>query len=228
MRTHLPWYWRAASVVVLLAISIALAGWVYDAGRRFAGFDRSETEQELKDLRDKVATLEKDLAEARKLANTGESKLSIEATAARQLGAQVKQLEAENGRLREDLAVFENLAAKENGTGAPVGIQRFSVEPGPTGAPYRYRMLLAAQGGKKDKETRVELRFHVVMQQGGKAATIDLPAAGDPEAPKYSIGFKYFRRVEGTFKLPPDARVKSVEARLLQDGSQVASRVATL
>ncbi|HMX16271.1 MAG TPA: hypothetical protein PKD29_05410 [Rhodocyclaceae bacterium] len=228
VRTHLPWYWRAASIVVLLAISIALAGWVYDAGRRFAGFDRSETEQELKDLRDKVAALDKDLAEARKVANAGESKLSIEAAAARQLADQVKRLEQENGRLKEDLAVFENLAAKENGTTAPVSIQRFSVDPGPDGGAYRYRMLVAAQGGKKEKETRVDLQFRVVVQQGGKAATIEIPAAGDPDSQKYSIGFKYFRRVEGTFRVPADARVKSVEARLVQGGTQLASKVATL
>lgn len=227
VRTHLPWYWRAASVVALLAVSIALAGWVYDAGRRFAGFDRSETEQELKELRDKVAALEKDLGEARKVANAGESKLSIEATAARQLADQVKQLEQENGRLKEDLAVFENLAATENGTKNPVSIQRFAVEAGPAGGPYRYRMLVAAQGGKKG-ETRVDLQLHVVVQQAGKAATIDLPAAGDPDSQKYSIGFKYFRRVEGTFTVPSDARVKSVEARLSQGGTQVASKTATL
>ena len=47
VRSEVAWYLRWLGLIVVLACSAALAAWMYDAGRRFAGFDRSEVEQEL-------------------------------------------------------------------------------------------------------------------------------------------------------------------------------------
>ena len=41
VRTHIPWYWRALLWIVVLSISLAFGAWIYDAGRKFAGFDRN-------------------------------------------------------------------------------------------------------------------------------------------------------------------------------------------
>lgn len=60
VRTHIPWYWRALATISVLSISIALAGWIYDAGRKIAGFDVRETAQEMAILRDRVAELEQE------------------------------------------------------------------------------------------------------------------------------------------------------------------------
>ncbi len=62
VRTHIPWYLRALATIAILSISIALAGWVYDAGRKIAGFDRRETEQEITALRSRVEELEQEAA----------------------------------------------------------------------------------------------------------------------------------------------------------------------
>ncbi|MGH8721114.1 MAG: DUF6776 family protein, partial [Burkholderiales bacterium] len=47
VRSEVAWYLRWLGLILVLACSAALAAWMYDAGRRFAGFDRSEVEQEL-------------------------------------------------------------------------------------------------------------------------------------------------------------------------------------
>ena len=57
VRTHVPWYLRWLGLAVLLAFSAALAAWMYDAGRRFAGFDRSEVEQELAGARGELVLI---------------------------------------------------------------------------------------------------------------------------------------------------------------------------
>ena len=85
VRTHIPWYWRILATIAVLSISIAIAGWVYDAGRKIAGFDRRETEQEMTALRDRVDELQKEAAKLRALVNAGESNLQIERTAQQQL-----------------------------------------------------------------------------------------------------------------------------------------------
>jgi len=47
VHSHIPWYWRWLWGAVFIGIAAAAAAWMYDAGRRFAGFDRSQIAQEL-------------------------------------------------------------------------------------------------------------------------------------------------------------------------------------
>jgi len=214
VQTHVAWYWRMLGLIVVLSFSFVLAAWIYDAGRRFAGFDRSEAEQELSNLRSTVEKLSRETAELRAGVNASESKLQIERTAQKQLGQQVKSLEAENARLKEDLAFFENLMPGERKENTLL-INRFRVDAGALPGEFRYRLLL--QAGKRDKPFQGSLQLLVTLRSGGKDAIITLPEEGS--AQQYKIGFKYFQRVEGTFRVNPDAQVKSVRARIFEAGS---------
>lgn len=227
VRTHIPWYWRVLAAIVVFSTSLALAGWIYDAGRRFAGFDRSETEQEMRILRDQVAELQKEEARLRALVNSGESSMQIERTAQQQLARQMKTLEEENARLKEDQAFFENLAVAE-GKEAGFSLNRLRVDPDSVPGQYRYRALAAAQGGKKDREFKGSLQLVVGLQQDGKSAMMVFPAANDPNRQRFNISFKHFLRVDGTFQVPAGARVTSVELRLMQDGVMRATQTMTL
>ena len=51
VRSEVAWYLRWVGLILVLACSAALAAWMYDAGRRFAGFDRSEVERKKVGLR---------------------------------------------------------------------------------------------------------------------------------------------------------------------------------
>ena len=124
VRTHVAWYWRWLGMVAALAVSLVVAAWLYDAGRRFAGFDRSETEQELSQLRASVTKLEEETRRLRAIADASESRLKIEQSAQAQLGVQAKALEEQNTRLKEDLAFFENLTPSVD----KLSIHRFKVE----------------------------------------------------------------------------------------------------
>jgi hypothetical protein len=227
VRTHIPWYWRGMATIAVLSISIAMAGWIHDAGRQIAGFDSRESEQELNALRDRLAEVEKEAAKLRALASAGESHVQIERTTQQQLVRQVKTLELENGRLKEDLAFFENLAAAE-GKEPGFTINRLQVEPNGNPGQYRYRLLAAAQGGKKDREFKGNVQLLIGLLQDGKSAMMVHPEQGDPSRQRFNINFKHFQRVDGTFQIPAGARVTSVEARLIQDGVTRASQTITL
>lgn len=215
VKTHVAWYWRMLGLVAVLSCSFALAAWIYDAGRRFAGFDRSEAELQLSQLRESVTKMAQETAELRASVNASESKLQIERSAQTQLGRQVKSLEDENARLKEDLAFFENLMPSENRDNSLL-INRFRAEPGALPGEYRYRLLLL-QGGRRDKPFQGNLQLLVTLQEDGKDAIIALPEEGAPQA--YKISFKYFQRVEGTFRVAPGARVKTVQVRVFESGS---------
>ena len=227
VRTHIPWYWRVLAAIVVISTSLALAGWIYDAGRRFAGFDRSETEQEMSILRERVSELQKEEARLRALANSSESSMQIERTAQQQLARQVKMLEEENARLKEDQAFFENLAVAE-GKEAGFSLNRLRVDPDSVPGQYRFRALAAAQGGKKDREFKGSLQLVIALQQDGKSAMMVLPTQNDPNRQRFNISFKHFLRVDGTFQVPPGARIASVELRLMQEGAMRATQTITL
>jgi len=215
VQTHVAWYWRTLGLVVVLSCSFALAAWIYDAGRRFAGFDSSEAEQELSQLRERAGRLTTEVAALRASVNASESKLQIERTAQIQLGRQVKALEDENSRLKEDLAFFENLIPSEQRDNSLL-INRFRVDPGALPGEFRYRLLLL-QGGRRDKPFQGNLQLLVTLQEGDKNVIITLPEEGQAQA--YKISFKYFQRVEGTFRVAQDARVKMVRVRIFESGS---------
>lgn len=229
VRTHVAWYWRVLSVLVILAATLVLANWIYDAGRRFAGFERSQTEQELDNLHVRKDELEKELVRLRSLADASESKLQIELTTQQQLTRQVKLLEEENARLKEDLSVFENIALAEGREGS-LSINRLSVAPDASGTAnlYHYRMLVVMQGSKKEIEFRGNLQLVVNLQQDGKSVMMLLPLPADPNVLQYNVNFKHFRRLDGTFRVPSGARIKTVEVRLLQSGVLKASRSVAL
>ncbi len=226
VRTHLPWYWRALAIVVLSGASLALAGWIYDAGQRFAGFYQGASEKEIAEMRERIAKLEVDLDGARMVANASESRLRIESTAQERLSLQIRTLEEENTRLKSDLATFESLAGGEGGDSG-LAITRLQVLP-VGGGQYRYRLLLAQTLNKKDKEFNGMVQFVATVQRGKETAMIQFPAAGDPAASQYQVKFRYFRRLEGTFMVAADAHVLRVEARLIQDGAVKATQSVAL
>ena len=220
VKTHIAWYWRWLGMLVFLSCSLALAAWMYDAGRRFAGFDRSELEQELARLRESKARLDAEAARLRSIANASDSRLKIEQTAQAQLAAQVKALEGENTRLKEDLAFFENIVPGEPRPDR-VSIYRFKVEREVLPGEYRYR-LLVLQGGRRDREFHGSLQLVVEMRQEGKDAIIVFPDSSEASSPAFKLNFKYFRRVEGTFRVPAGAKVRTVQARIMENGSNEA------
>jgi hypothetical protein len=228
VHTHVPWYWRALAAVVVLGLGLALAGWVYDAGRRYAGFERAETDSEISILRDKVVHQDAEVARLRGLANAGESQQQIDHATVQRLTAQVRLLEDENSQLKENLAVFENLAAG-GGKTSGVSLGRLRVEPDATPGKYRYRVLASQRGAEAKQEFRGVLQFQVtVVAATGHSAIIVLPHPDDSDAGKFAVSFRAFRSLEGSFHVPVDATVKRVEVRLMQDGAVMASQSVSL
>ncbi len=217
VRTHLAWYWRWLGLILVGGLSLALAAWMYDAGRRFAGFDSSEVQEELVQLRAAVKKMDQDTAQLRGLANAADARVKIEQSAQAQLATQVKQLEDENTRLKEDLAFFEGLIPSGR-RDERVSIHRFTVQPGAVPGEYRYR-LLVLQGGRRDREFSGTMQFSADLQDKGRNAMIPLAGDGISERGVRSLNFKFFHRVEGVFRTAPTARLRAVQVRIFESGS---------
>jgi len=219
VRTHVPWYLRWLGIAVLLAFSAALAAWMYDAGRRFAGFDRREVEQELSAARSELDKLRSELERLRAIANAADSKVSIERTAQQKLAQQARALEQDNARLREELAIFESMLSSETANAAPLSVLRFKVEPDMLAGEFRYRVLLLASGPRRGREFQGRLELVVSLTQGGRSAMITVPGQGQPDSATFRLAFKHFQRIDGIFRVDPKAAVVSVQVRIYEAGS---------
>ncbi len=219
VRSALPWYWRWMAFAALLGISAVSAAWIYDAGRRFAGFDQGEVQEELSRVSRELDAAQKELERLRAIANAADARLSIERTTQEKLAQQIRSLEQDNARVREELATFESMLTSDARSGNAPAIYRFKVEPDVLPGEYRYHLLLVTPSSRRERDFSGRMELIVSLQDAGENVMMSFPEQGDAGASAFRLAFKYFRRVEGTFRVNPKAKVESVQVRVYETGS---------
>ena len=219
IHSHVPWYWRWFGLAVLVGVAAASAAWFYDAGRRFAGFDRSEVQQQLALVTRELEQTRAELEELRAIASAADSRVAIERTVQQKLAQQIRTYERENARVREELAAFESMISSDARNVPTLSIHRFKVEPDLLPGEYRYRLLLVTPSTRRERDFNGRMELVVSLKEGGDSAMMRFPEPTGADAGAFRLAFKYFRRVEGTFRVNPKARVESVQARVYEAGS---------
>jgi hypothetical protein len=228
VHSPIPWYIRWLGLVLLLGLSAAAAAWIYDAGRRYAGFDESEVQGELSTTKRQLAAAEAELEQLRAASNAADRRLAIERTAQQKLAQQIRVLEQENARVKEELATFESMLSSETRNGTVLTIYRFKVEPDVLPGEYRYHLLLVTPRSRREREFSGRLELVVNLVDGGQNAMMTFPEPGDASASEFRLAFRYFRRVEGTFRVNPKARVENVQVRIFETGSSQPRAIQTV
>lgn len=219
VKSEMQWYWRTVLWVAVISLSLAVSAWVYDAGRRFAGYDRVESERELSDLRARVESLTFELGQATERARTLDGRLQVELSTIDQVGRQLSQLQRENASLKEDLALFEGLVAESVASADSISVAKVKIESASVPGRYRFSVLLVRHGGGKTaKEFSGELQFGLKIRRGGVDGMITLPGDGNPAASFYRFSVRHFYRAEGEFSVPADSTLLGGEVRVMQGG----------
>ena len=219
VHSHVPWYWRWTGVAVLVGVAAASAAWFYDAGRRYAGFERSELEQQLAGIQSELQDARAELESLRAVASAADSRVAIERTTQQKLAQQIRTLEQENARVREELATFESMISSDARHASTLSIYRFKVEPDLLPGEYRYRLLLVTPSTRRERDFSGRLELVVNLTEGERSAMMSFPESADADAGAFRLAFKYFRRVEGTFRVNPKAKVESVQVRVYETGA---------
>ena len=215
VRTHVPWYLRWLGLLGFAVLILAFAWWTYNFGKRFAGFDQSEADQELARLSAQTQTLKQQNAKLGAEVAAADRQLKIQSASYDDLVRQVKALTQENASLKEDLAFFQTLT-QPGGKTDGISVNRLKVTQEAIPGEYRYRLLLL-HTGQRAKEFQGRLQFLVTLFQDGRRQTITLPD-NDVDGGAYRLNFKFYERVDGTFRVAPNALVKSVQIRVYEDG----------
>jgi len=214
---HVPWYWRWLAVIVSAA-ALGGVGWAtYDIGLTFAGYRQSEAGRALSQLNRTIDHQRQELSALRTRVAQAEQQLQIERATYGDLGKQLKTLAEENAALKEDLAFFQSLMPASPRDGG-LSINRFKVQKEALPGEYRYRLLLV-QASQRAKEFRGRLQFVLNLQQDDRKVVLMLPPENDNSVKEYRLRFKFFQRIEGTFKVSPEAVVKSLQVRVFENGS---------
>ena len=211
IRSALPWPVRWAMGAVMLGFSAAIALWTFELGLSIAGLDR-DAKLELTKLREDVAALRAERDKSQSVVNISGSLLTAEKAAQEKMISQIKQLEADNRLLRDDLGFFEKLLPA--GGAESVAIRGLQAET--LSAMQLKWQVLVIQPVKDAPVFNGKLELTLGGTLAGKPWTAMLPAGGQP------LQFKQYRRIEGVLDLPPLAVVKTVTAKVIE-GTAVRS-----
>ena len=224
VRSALPWPFRWAMLAIVLGFCSAIGLWAFEFGKDIAGLDKG-SKDELMQLRTDVATLRAELTDvkterdqAQSIANTADTLVTAEKASHEKLLAQVKQLEADNRGLRDDLGFFEKLIPAGAVEGLAIrGLQAELSSPGT----LKWQTLVMQPGRNTHEFTgRLELTFAGTVN--GKPWFATLPDGAIP------IRIKQYGRMEGELALPPQVIVKSVSARVLEGSTVKATQTLKL
>ncbi|HWY73151.1 MAG TPA: DUF6776 family protein [Burkholderiaceae bacterium] len=220
VRSSFPWPLRALLGFLAAALAAAAGIAIYEYGRDFAGPDRRElvghNEQLAAQLRETAAERDRSTA----LANAYEGELKVERAAQEQLMQQVRVLEEETTRLKEDLAFYDSLLpAGKSDKG--IVIRSFRLQPEDESQAQRMRFrLLIQQSGKADRDFVGSVQMEVRFTQKGGSFIYEMPETdATPERSKaFDLSFRHYQRLEGTFTLPTGAVANSVLVRVMAAG----------
>jgi hypothetical protein len=211
VRSAMPWPIRWAVVAIVLGFCASIGLWAFEFGKGIAGLDRNTT-QELTALREEVARLREERSKAQSVLNTSGSILTAEKATQERMLAQIKNLEADNRALRDDLGFFEKLIPAAGTDGVAIrGLQAELIGEAPTGGQMKWQVLVI-QPVKNATEFNGKLEVTFTGTQNGKPWMMSLPGG------MQALQVKQYRRIEGVVDLPPQVVVKNVSAKVL-DGT---------
>ncbi|WCM94059.1 hypothetical protein M5C99_04820 [Acidovorax sp. NCPPB 2350] len=209
IRSAMPWPLRWVLLAVFFGLCAALALWAFEFGKSIAGLD-SHARDELMQLRQEVARLREETRVRHDASSAEGSLLTAERVALERVMARMRQLEADNRTLRDDLGFFEKLIPAGKADGVSIrGLQAEAV-----GAGQLRWQVLVIQPVRNAPPFKGRLELLVEGMRDGKPWTQALAGASQP------LQFEHYRRVEGVSEIPANAVVKTMTARVLE-GSAV-------
>lgn len=216
IRSAMPWPFRWAIVAIVLGFCGAIGLWAFEFGKDIAGFEKGSKEElqrlrtELVDVRFELAAVKQERDRAQSIAITADTLVTTEKASHQGLLAQLKQLQADNRALRDDLGFFEKLIPSAGVDGLAIR----SLQADLVGPNQLKWQVLVIQSGKNPAEFngRLEVSFTGFLDDKPWAANL----AGDAPA----IKVKQYGRMEGTFDIPAQVVVKGMSAKVM-DGTVV-------
>lgn len=219
IRSQLAWYWRWMLNLLMMGTVAGVVWWVVQNSYRITGFNAEEAKQQIDTLGEDNRRMKGELEVARAALIERDRQLQIEKASQTELARSVAQLQEENASLKEDLGFLRRLMSS-GATPEGIGVSELKIEREGTSNEYRYRMLLT-QGGQRRQDFKGRVQLVARMTQGTTTTTATHPNPALPEGTT-AFEFRFYHKVEGKFRVPDGATLRSVDVRVLAvPGGQV-------
>jgi hypothetical protein len=225
VRSAFPWPIRWALAAVVIGFCSAIGLWAFEFGREIAGIEGG-TQAELVRLRERVTVLDAELVQTRvqrdaaqSVANTANTLITTEKVSSEKILSQLKSLEDENRRLKDDLGFFEKLTPSLGAEG--VTIRALQGDTQPDGKIHWQVLLIQAKKNPVEFSGRLEVAFVGVLN--GKPWT---GSGSGPDGVPVKLG--QYGRIEGFYDVPPQVLIKSLTVKLFEGGALRATQSAKI
>lgn len=222
VRTRLSWRWRAVIGVALVAVVGGMWWWGFDFGQIFGDFNRKELNAKLTSLEAEANQLRAETAQLRAKSSLLESELAMAQGSQTTLSKQVMELQIENSQLKDELTFLQRLVADSNEQ-IGLSIQRLAAVRDHDDV-FHFTMLVV-RGGSTTAEFEGNLKLQAALLHPptvdgmpARSVSLALPDEQPDVASALELKFKYYQRVEGSFRVPPGAVLRSLTARAFEVG----------
>ena len=225
VRTHLSWRWKAPALLVVLVAIAGMWWWGFDFGQFLGGFNRGAIEERQEKLEAELAATRDENARLRAKAAEMEADLNVTRGSQSTLSRQALDLQSENTQMKEEVAFLRTLFS-QSGKPGTIAIQRLAAERERDGV-YHFSLLVVRGGNPADDFTG-QLSLSANLAAAGHTTVLTLPDDQPDTAPALRLQFKYYQRIDGTFRVPSGAQVKSLQARVLEPGQTAPKATRSL
>jgi hypothetical protein len=212
VRSVLPWPFRWAVLAIVLGFCAAIGLWAFEFGKNIAGLEQGNKDElarlssDLNTIQVQLSNTKEDRDHAQSIANTANTLVTAAKASEERMLAQVKELDAENRRLKDDLGFFEKLIPVAGVDG--IAIRGLQIDP-QDGTKIKWQVLVMQAGkGVSEFSGRLELSFSGTINGTGWSAT--LPSGPVP------IKVKQYGRLEGEFAIPALVVLNGATAKILE------------
>lgn len=203
IRSQRPWFWRPLLACVLVFFGYLIAYW------QLAGGEFGNLRGSLEHM------IEENRALQAKLVH-GERQMQVERAAQDNLALELARLQDEGIRLKEDVEFYRNILNDAPGP-SEVKLQSFRLVKGMQAGAYEYHLMIV-QSGRSNRTIQGQMRLMLNGTKDGQPVSV--PVNLDANASQaMKINFKYYQRLDGTFSLPENMNVESVEASFIEIGA---------
>ena len=217
---HRPELWIASAVAFLMVLMFII--WLaFGFGQQSAGFNQSETEQYVSELKQKIDQL----TEQKNALHRENSKLtlghSIDKGASSKMNKTMEGAQAKIIAMEEELLFYRNVMSPSKTTRS-VEIKALQLSTAAKQNEFKYKLQLI-QNGRHDVVTRgvVEISVEGENSEGKtiRLAMSTITNSKDYKKPRF--GFKYFQNFDGGIRIPDGFVPKLMFIRVLPSSSKV-------
>ncbi|UCE89828.1 MAG: hypothetical protein JSW10_03080 [Pseudomonadota bacterium] len=215
VKAHRPWLSRL--LLALMVLAGVVGGWsLYEYGRYRAGYDGIAAEQERDQLAATLDERDDEVRELREKVAVLERAAQVERQAYDEVKASLLVLQDEMLELNEELAFYRGIVSPRQAAEG-LQLQSFRLEPNGLVRGYRYKIVLT-QVLKNTRSTYGKVKLRLEGMADGRSRVLGLADVSQKKVSELDYRFKYFQALEGNIELPKGFKPQRVAIQVLPRG----------